>query len=181
MATVGSLGGIVFNTSSRRILTFDNYSRKGTVKMATHEVIGQKSNLEYTGLEPEEITFEIKLPAQFHSRPEAVIEKLRRMKDEGQVVSFILGSKPVSQNKWVITDIGESVIHWGPKGKILYATVNITLKEYVITGLVGSTAPWGTEMGQIKEYKDTIEQYKEDALDFMDKVDDVMADVGGIL
>ena len=39
MATVGSLGGITFNVSSRRVLTFDNYSRQGNIKSAEHGII----------------------------------------------------------------------------------------------------------------------------------------------
>lgn len=70
MATVGSLGDITFNVSSRRVLTFDNYSRQGNAKTAEHEIIGEKSNMEYTGLEPDEISFDIELFSQLNVTPE---------------------------------------------------------------------------------------------------------------
>lgn len=112
MATVGSLGGITFNVSSRRVLTFDNYSRQGNIKSAEHEIIAEKSHMEFTGLEPEEITFDIQLFSQLNVTPEKKLEVLRNMRDTGQVVSFILGGSPVSQNKWMITALSEKPTYW---------------------------------------------------------------------
>ena len=110
MATVGSLGGITFNVSSRRVLTFDNYSRQGNIKSAEHEIIAEKSNMEFTGLDPEEITFDIQLFSQLNVTPEKKLEVLRNMRDTGKVVSFILGNRPISQNKWMITGLSEKTV-----------------------------------------------------------------------
>lgn len=185
MATVGSLGNIRFNTSSRRVLTFDNYNRSGQSKVATHEVINQKTNLEFTGLEPEEITFEIQLLAQMNSRPEETVAALRAMRDAGEAVPFLLGGKPVSQNKWILTAVGEAVHNWGKKGAIAYSTVSITVKEYQVTsaetGAVTNGTPWGDISAQVTAVQETIDAYKVQTLDFLDEVDDMGIPTGRFL
>ena len=153
MATVGSLGGITFNVSSRRVLTFDNYSRQGNIKSAEHEIIAEKSNMEFTGLEPEELSFDIQLFSQLNVTPEDKLETLRNMRDTGQIVSFILGSAPVSQNKWIITGLSEKPSYWKARGKIHVITVSVKLKEYrVDTNATDTTAtsstPWGNCQGR---------------------------------
>lgn len=179
MATVGSLGGITFNVSSRRVMTFDNYKRSGSIKSAEHEIIAEKSNTEFTGLDAEEITFDVQLVSQLHVSPESQLKKLRAMRDSGQVVNFMLGNAPVGKNKWVIKDLSESTDYWSGHGKMQAVAVSITLHEYRID-LASSKAstPWGNIQNQIEKVRDTVETYKDDVLDVFDKVDDV---TGGIL
>ncbi|WP_288907297.1 phage tail protein [uncultured Megasphaera sp.] len=182
MATVGSLGGITFNVSSRRVLTFDNYSRQGNIKQAEHEIIAEKSNMEFTGLEPEEITFDIQLFSQLNVKPEDKLEALRNMRDTGQVVSFILGSSPVSQNKWMIVGLSEKPSYWKQRGKMHVVTVSVMLKEYRVdantTSASRSGTPWENVLSQISEAQDTVSAYKQKDLDVLDQIDDTM---GGIL
>lgn len=181
MATVGSLGGITFNVSSRRVVTFDNYSRQGNIKSAEHEIIAEKSHMEFTGLEPEEITFDIQLFSQLNVTPEKKLEVLRHMRDTGQVMSFILGNSPVSQNKWMITGLSEKPTYWKQRGKMHIVTVSITLKEYrvdenVAAGMQKNT-PWGNVKTQINEYREQADAYKQEALDVLDRVDDEVGDL----
>lgn len=178
MANVGSLGGIKFNTSMRRVLTFSEYQRSGQAKYATHEIIGKKGRLEYTGLDPEEITIEIQLMAQLNSQPETQLKKLRKMRDDGEVVSFIIGNKPVSQNKWIVKGLSEAVPHWGAGGKIAYASVQVTLTEYITSTVealgASKSTPWGDVSNQIQEVRDQVDAYQTQALDFLDDVEDTL-------
>ncbi|WP_432642504.1 phage tail protein [Acidaminococcus sp.] len=181
MATVGSLGGITFNVSSRRVLTFDNYSRQGNIKLAEHEIIAEKSHMEFTGLEPEEITFDIQLFAQLNVTPEEKLETLRNIRDTGQVVSFILGSSPVSQNKWMISGLSEKPSYWKQRGKMHVVTVSVTLKEYRVDANAATetnaSTPWGNIASQIAEVKEKASAYKQEALDVLDQVDDTVGDI----
>lgn len=177
MATVGSLGGITFNVSSRRVLTFDNYSRQGNAKTAEHEIIGEKSNMEYTGLEPDEISFDIELFSQLNVTPETQLKKLRKMRDTGQAVSFILGSQPVSQNKWIITSLAEKPEYWKKHGKMQVVAASVTLKEYrTDSNAASASTPWGNIETQIQEIHDEVDAYKQDALGVLDEIDDAVGD-----
>ncbi|WP_302360354.1 phage tail protein [uncultured Megasphaera sp.] len=181
MATIGSLGGITFNVSSRRVLTFDNYSRQGNIRSADHEIIAEKSNMEFIGLDPEEITFEIQLLSQYNVTPEEKLELLRNMRDQGQVVSFMLGSHPVSQNKWIITGLSEKTVYWKARGKMHVVIVSITLKEYRVdsnaTTENNASTPWGNITAQISEVKEKVRTYKQEALDVLDQVEDEVGDI----
>lgn len=183
MATVGSLGGITFNVSSRRVLTFDNYSRQGNIKSAEHEIIAEKSNMEFTGLDPEEITFDIQLFSQLNVTPEKKLEVLRNMRDTGKVVSFILGNRPVSQNKWMITGLSEKPSYWKQRGKMHVVTVSVALKEYRVDANAATetntntSTPWGNVASQVSELKEKVSAYKQEALDVLDQVDDTVGDI----
>ena len=62
--------------------------------------------------------------------PESELGRLRKMRDTGAVFPFILGGAPVSDNYWLLEDIGENVSYWRAGGKILSVSVDITLTEY---------------------------------------------------
>lgn len=181
MATVGSLGGITFNVSSRRVLTFDNYFRQGNIKSAEHEIIAEKSNMEFTGLDPEEITFDIQLFSQLNVTPEKKLEVLRNMRDTGKVVSFILGNRPISQNKWMITGLSEKPSYWKQRGKMHVVTVSVALKEYRVDANAATetntSTPWGNVASQVSEVKEKVSAYKQEALDVLDQVDDTVGDI----
>lgn len=178
MATVGSLGGIIFNVSSRRIVSFGNYKRSRGVNVSNHNIIAGLSKKEYTGLPGEQITLDIQLLAQLNSRPEAILKKLRTIRDTGQVVNFILGGKPVSQNKWLLTQVDESVTHWKKRGDILVANASITLEEYEVDSVeAAKSTPWGNVGSQVQEIKNKVDQYQESVLDIMDRVEDELGDV----
>lgn len=181
MATVGSLGSVKFNVSSNRVFTFDGYKRSGAAKVAEHEVIAGKTNLEFTGLDAQQISFDVQLLAHMGISPERQYDKLCKMRDSGEVVNFMLGSKPVSQNKWLVVSVDQQVDHWKSRGKISVATVSLTLREYVVDPSASNTAgnlPWSNIQAQITEIQDTVEAYHDTALDYLDALDDA---TGGLL
>ena len=53
MAMIGSMGDVAFSVSSRTVRTLDGFQRSGDTGIGTHDIIGQKSETEYTGLPPE--------------------------------------------------------------------------------------------------------------------------------
>ena len=145
MATVGSLGSVTFNVSSRRVLTFDNYKRSGGASVTEHDIIASKSKLEFTGLKPEQITLDVQLVAQLSISPESILAKLRKMRDTGEVVNFLLGGAPVSNNKWLLTSLDETTVNWKRHGKFLVANASLTIQEYVIDEVASDSksTPWG--------------------------------------
>ena len=68
----------------------------------------------------------------FRLSPEERVEldKLRKYRDTGKVLTLVLGGRVVGQNRWVIESIGESVNFWSKTGQILSCDVSISLKEY---------------------------------------------------
>ena len=127
---VGSMGDIPFVVSYGKIRTFSDYRRSGSGRWAKHDLIGRKPVMEFLGPDVEKVSMKIQLRTDHGINPESELERLRKMRDTGAVFPFILGGAPVSDNYWLLEDIGENVSYWRAGGKILSVSVDITLTEY---------------------------------------------------
>lgn len=127
---VGSMGDIPFVVTYGKIRTFSDYGRSGSGRWAKHDLIGRKPVMEFLGPDVEKVSMKIQLRTDHGINPESELGRLRKMRDTGAVFPFILGGAPVSDNYWLLEDIGENVSYWRAGGKILSVSVNITLTEY---------------------------------------------------
>ena len=127
---VGSMGDIPFVVSYGKIRTFSDYGRSGSGRWAKHDLTGRKPVMEFLGPDVEKVSMKIQLRTDHGINPESELERLRKMRDTGAVFPFILGGAPVSDNYWLLEDIGENVSYWRAGGKILSVSVDITLTEY---------------------------------------------------
>ncbi len=128
---LGSLGPVIFEVSAERVRTFDKLKRNGTGRWATHEIIGKKSVLEFLGPEIEEISFSMRFDVMLGLNPSDEVKVLRDLRDTGEVVSLIIGGKPVTENKWVVISVSEDNPYIDNKGNILVINVDVSIKEYV--------------------------------------------------
>ena len=126
---VGSMGDIPFVVSYGKIRTFSDYGRSGSGRWAKHDLIGRKPVMEFLGPDVEKVSMKIQLRTDHGINPESELGRLRKMRDTGAVFPFILGGAPVSDNYWLLEDIGENVSYWRAGGKILSVSVDITLTE----------------------------------------------------
>lgn len=127
---VGSMGDIPFVVTYGKIRTFSDYGRSGSGRWAKHDLIGRKPVMEFLGPDVEKVSMKIQLRTDHGINPESELGRLRKMRDTGAVFPFILGGTPVSDNYWLLEDIGENVSYWRAGGKILSVSVDITLTEY---------------------------------------------------
>lgn len=127
---VGSMGDIPFVVTYGKIRTFSDYGRSGSGRWAKHDLIGRKPVMEFLGPDVEKVSMKIQLRTDHGINPESELGRLGKMRDTGAVFPFILGGAPVSDNYWLLEDIGENVSYWRAGGKILSVSVDITLTEY---------------------------------------------------
>ena len=127
---VGSMGDIPFVVTYGKIRTFSDYGRSGSGRWVKHDLIGRKPVMEFLGPDVEKVSTRIQLRTDHGINPESELGRLRKMRDTGAVFPFILGGAPVSDNYWLLEDIGENVSYWRAGGKILSVSVDITLTEY---------------------------------------------------
>ena len=127
---VGSMGDIPFVVSYGKIRTFSDYGRSGSGRWVKHDLIGRKPVMEFLGPDVEKVSMKIQLRTDHGINPESELGRLRKMRDTGAVFPFILGGARVSDNYWLLEDIGENVSYWRAGGKILSVSVDITLTEY---------------------------------------------------
>ena len=130
-APLGSFGEIVFEVSSRKILTFKDYKRKTQARYASHEIVGLKPILEYLGPGGEEITLSMEFNVNLGTVPADEADKVRMMCETGETNYLVIGNTPIGANKWVITDVGENADVIDNNGRIIKSKIDVTFKEYV--------------------------------------------------
>lgn len=137
---VGSLGPVVFSVSDAFVRTISGYSRKTSVRIESHDIIGQKPLSEWVGMSCDSISFTVKLSAFRGVNPKEEAEKLRRMAERGEAVTFVMGGAPVTQNKWLIESVDEDANYYDRMGNIISSDVKLSIREYaeVVVNLAGN-------------------------------------------
>lgn len=130
MAKIGSFGPVVFEVSSKRILTFNELKRKSGSRWEEHEVIGGKPIPEFVGQALDEITLPILLRASAGIDPKAELDKLRDFKNSGKTSYLVIGGSSISKSQWFLQDMSEVHKVYDAKGRLITAEVELTLKEY---------------------------------------------------
>lgn len=128
---LGALGDIVFQVSSREVITFSGMKRTTKARYASHEINGQKPLLEYLGPDGEEISFTMKFSPSWGVDPTEQAEKLRELCEKGEAMYLIIGNQTVGANQWIIESVGESLVSVDNMGRVIVSEVDVTLKEYV--------------------------------------------------
>lgn len=127
---VGFLGEIPFIASRWKVRTFDEFGRSAEGRWQSHDVIGGKPLLEFVGAGLEDISFQMLLKTSLGINPERETEKLRRLRDAGEVVTLVVGNHPVGKGFWVITGISEKHEYFNRFGNPQSISLTVTLKEY---------------------------------------------------
>ncbi|MBR3767521.1 MAG: phage tail protein [Clostridia bacterium] len=130
MAVIGCLGDIVFQVSSDTVRTFSNMKRTGSVKFAIHQRYGAMPLTEFTGIDPEKISFDMVLSVFLGADPDAEIEKIIDYERSAKTLPLVIGSKFIGSYRWTITSHDIKPKTYGKNGKVLSTTVSIQLLEY---------------------------------------------------
>lgn len=130
---IGAFADIVFEVSSMKVLTYDDYKRESKARYARHELINQTSVIEWLGHELEEISFKMTFSVSLGVNPAAEAERARELCQEGVADYLILGNAVVGRNLWVIESISEAAKAWDDAGNILVSTLDVKMLEYVPT------------------------------------------------
>lgn len=126
---VGMLGNVTFEVSDKTFRTISNLSRSNKANYSTHKMVAKKGIVEFTGVDPETISFEAVFSAWFGENPEKWRKKLVTMLEKGKAVTFILGTAPIG-NMWVIEDLKFDTGLFWKDGTPAEYKASISLKEY---------------------------------------------------
>ena len=132
MAKIGNFGKlIIFETSDRRVLNFDDFNKTVSGNWAKHERIGKKPKSEFLNPGLQGLTFTIVLDAMHGVRPRSTMETIEKAVESGRVEPLVIGGAKVGKNRWAITQMGEAWNTVLNGGELVRATLNLTLEEYV--------------------------------------------------
>ena len=130
MATIGTLGDIVFSVSRNQVNTFDGLKWDSSAQYATHNRHLKDVLLEYTGTDADKISFSMYFSVFLGVDPMTEIIKLLNAERSGKVMRLVIGSKAYGKNKWVITSTSKQLERYDNKGNLLIAKVDVSLMAY---------------------------------------------------
>jgi len=130
MATIGTLGDIVFSVSKNQVNTFDGLKWSSSAQYASHNRHLKDVLLEFTGTDADKITFSMYFSVFLGIDPMGEIVKLLTAERSGKVMRLVIGSKAYGKNKWVITSTSKDLERFDNKGNLLIAKVNVSLMAY---------------------------------------------------
>ena len=90
MGMIGCLGEMVFTVSEETILTLDNMTWSGSARYATHQRHLTNALTEFTGVDPDKISFEMVLSASMGIDPLQEVVKLWGYERSGQELGISL-------------------------------------------------------------------------------------------
>ena len=128
---VGSFMNKTFTVSDRKIFTPTNLTGNVGAEYASHARAGLKETSQYLSPKPWTGSTEILLRAQDNVKPRVMADYFIRMCEQGKADYFIIGSKPVCQNRVVITDVTEDWQEVVLNGVLIVCKLTLQLKEYL--------------------------------------------------
>ena len=128
---IGSLGEYEFQVSSEQVKTFDGLSFSNSAAYSEHRIVGKKSLLEFTHLNPSTCSLNINLSIETGNNPDEEITALYTAMNEHQALAFTLGGSVMGEGLWVIESLDEKYTRIDSKGNILAAELTLKLKEYL--------------------------------------------------
>lgn len=131
MAQIGCLGDIVFTVSSEQIETFKNMQWSGSVRYSTHQRHLSNSLTEFTGIEPDTMSFEMTLSANLGVDPMAELVKIWTYERKGQRLPLVIGEKGYGKYRWCIESHKIKMETFDKAGNLTGATVSVNLLEYL--------------------------------------------------
>lgn len=130
MAKMGNWGAYLkFETSDKRILTFNGFKRDMSIRTAMHVPIGGKPMIEFLGSELQNITFTITVNASRGMSPRKLEKKLINCIANGKIAPLVIGKRNIC-TKAMLVGISESFGTVMKRGELYTAQFDITMTEY---------------------------------------------------
>ncbi|KPU42153.1 hypothetical protein OXPF_39320 [Oxobacter pfennigii] len=137
---IASFANKTFQTDTEKIYTFGDYQYNSNFQTEKQDAQGVKPSTYNKGPDLDNMSFKIVLDAELGINPRREWEEWRQIMHQGIPYPFILGNKPLSENKFLLINIGKSNVRIDNYGNILYMELNLQFDEYVRPGSQKSTS-----------------------------------------
>lgn len=132
---IASFQNKVFSVSSNKKYPLSGLSLDGgSLEIEAQEKLKDKPSTYIKGESLGSMSFEIPLRADFGINPRKQIEEWESIKSKAQPAVFILGTRPIGKNKWLLKSVSASDIELDGRGNILKASLKLEFEEYVRAG-----------------------------------------------
>ena len=123
-----------FKTSSRSLYTFDEFTTSSGLQVEKQDVEGKKPSTYIKGSDLDSMSFNIPLSHSLGIDVWGEFVSWKAIMEREKAYTFILGGKPVGQNKWLLKSVQLSNSKIDGNGKILSASLQLQFEEYVRAG-----------------------------------------------
>lgn len=130
MAIVGCLGSVVFTVSCSTVRTLNKLVWSGSARYAVHQRHLGTALTEFTGLDPQKITFDMILITELGVDPMSEAQHIDALMSIGAVLPLVIGSRWYGRGCWTITNFSMKEQAFSPGGDVSAATVSVSLQEY---------------------------------------------------
>lgn len=128
---IGCLGSIPFTVSADTVRTIENMVWSGSARYAVHQRHMTNALTEFTGLDPDKISFDITLSTELGVDPNAEVVKIWNYERNGTAVPLTLGTKGYGKYRWNILNHKMKLQHFDRSGNVTHAVVSVSLQEYL--------------------------------------------------
>lgn len=128
---VGSFMGKTFTVSDKKIFTVSKLTGSSGTDYAQHNRPGLKPTSQYLSPKLDSYDVEILLRAQDGVRPRATLEYFKQKLEEGKADYFIIGTKALSTNRFIIKDISDDWQSVIADGLAIEIKFTMTIEEYL--------------------------------------------------
>ncbi len=171
---IGTFGTVIFEVSTEKSRTFDEFNRKTAAKFEEHAIIGQKAKLEFISPGLDEISFQVIFSAFHGLNPLKEADQLREIVRKGEYHPLVIGGKVIGN--FVLESLSESWKYVDNRGNVLHIALDVSLKEYVLEPAPVKAATTGTAAAEEKKVDKVTKGIKEEAKKSgLDKAKDVAA------
>lgn len=128
---VGCLGNIVFQVSEEVVETISNVVWSGSARYSTHQRHLQNALTEFTGVDPDKISFTMTLSAELGVDVISEVVKFWDIERSGKAVSLVIGKKSYGKYRWNLLRHSVKYTRHDRQGNPTEAEVSVELQEYL--------------------------------------------------
>lgn len=133
MAVMGSLGSVIFTVSDKTVRTLSAWKWSGSARYAVHNRHMGNALTEFTGLDPDKITFDIQMFGELGVDPMAEITQLWNYLRKGTPVPLTVGTHCYGRYRWNIVSLDVDIKYTDKYGDLAGAVATVSLQEYLRT------------------------------------------------
>ena len=128
---IGCLGDVVFSVSSQMVRTISNMKWSGSARYATHQRHNGNALTEFTGLNPDSISFDMTLLRSLGVDPMEEVTRIWKYERTGEPVPLIIGDHAYGRYRWSVVSHETKTKAFDIRGNLLSVTVTVKLQEYL--------------------------------------------------
>jgi hypothetical protein len=132
--TIATFQNKSFQVSTNRVYTLNNLTWSGEIQSEEQEKINSKPSTYIKGIGLDSMSFEISLKAILGIDVRKEIEEWEAIKLNLQPSIFMLGTKPLGTNKWLLKSTNVSNAIANNNGVLLDALLKLEFSEFVRAG-----------------------------------------------